>query len=584
MMGALSRSNTLVLSRRKADGRRGVLAVFAALLVMAAGAALVGIAMSQTKRNAAAPEAAVVSAAPTPTLAPAEPLEARTAAAEARPPSPVERRPAAASPSDNEQGLVPRLSPTRMADKQAGKASGSRTKPAAGAASPPSTRAVVEDRLLSLGQRYLASADDGPPPFFFEDELAPGRRAAPLAVAYAGDIGDGPRTARARIERGENFVDALKRAGVRSEDRNTAAAAFGKLYNLRTLRPGQELLLTLAEPSQTIFQVVAEGHEPHAHLLSLAFRPDATTRILLDRAADGTFAAKKSATAMTTRLASVSGRIDGSLYLSAKRVGAPDKVIADLASVFAYDVDFQREIFGGDEFEAIFEARYDENGVLVEAGDIVFGRLKWRGRSKEKGYYLFASKDGGARADYFDRAGESAKRLLMKTPIDGARLSSGFGTRRHPISGYNRQHKGVDFAAPRGTPIKAAGDGVVERADRYGGYGNYVRIRHAQGYKTAYAHMSGFAKGLRTGKRVEQGDIIGYVGSTGASTGPHLHYEVLLNNAQINPQKLKIATGVALAGADLARFKAERDRIDALRHIESADPALLAQDERGNQL
>lgn len=167
----------------------------------------------------------------------------------------------------------------------------------------------------------------------------------------------------------------------------------------------------------------------------------------------------------------------------------------------------------------------------------------------------------------------------MKTPIDGARLSSGFGTRKHPILGYAKAHKGVDFAAPRGTPVKAAGDGVVERASPYGSFGNYVKIRHANGYETAYAHLNGFAKGMRAGKRVDQGDIIAYVGTTGRSTGPHLHYEVHYKGQAVNPQKLKIATGVSLTGSDLARFKAERDRIDSMRKPAIVEPpSLLAQD------
>ncbi len=212
---------------------------------------------------------------------------------------------------------------------------------------------------------------------------------------------------------------------------------------------------------------------------------------------------------------------------------------------------------------------------MAAGGEIVFARLNWRGKSREKGYYRFEEEEG--RADFYDAAGQSAKRLLMKTPIDGARLSSRFGTRRHPILGYRRAHKGVDFAAPRGTPIKAAGDGVVERADRYGSFGNYIRIRHANGYKTAYAHLNGFRKGIRKGKRVRQGDTIGYVGTTGRSTGPHLHYEVHLRGKAVNPQKLKIATGKQLTGAALDRFKLERDRIDLLRAPPTEEAPLFAE-------
>lgn len=403
--------------------------------------------------------------------------------------------------------------------------------------------------------------------------------AAP-AIAFANDLSRDVVEATIKIAKGETFVDALKRAGVAATDRNASAYAFGEHYNLRRLRPDQEFRLTLGWPNQTLFQLAEDG-EPEARLLSLEFRNGYEEIITVRRAGVTSFEAEAAPIPLTTQLHAVQGRIDGSLYMSAKTLGAPDDIIAGLADAFAYDVDFQREIFGGDTFEVIFEARYDDRGRMASGGDIVFAHLNWRGRSREKGYYRFdpdgdSEKEG---ADFYDAAGQSAKRLLMKTPIDGARLSSRFGTRRHPILGYRRAHKGVDFAANRGTPIKAAGDGVVERADRYGSFGNYVRIRHANGYQTAYAHLNGFRTGIRKGKRVRQGDVIGYVGTTGRSTGPHLHYEVHLNGTAVNPQNLKIATGKQLKGEALLRFKAERDRIDALRAQSRQEPPLFAQDE-----
>lgn len=578
-------------------------AVLAAVFVMLFGGGLVGVVAATRKAPVLSeldpkpPERAQASAAVQPhgqtqsQRAAAPPLpsaiqDAHIAAGGfvAREPVTPEHAVAYGPADDGPLGPAPRLNPRRFANSEFGVGAAAPGRPHANsslsAASPAAPNRALS--LIALGQTYLAAESDRPPAFYFTQD-APGAAPAPspIAVAFAGDVDAPPQSVRIALRKGENFVDALKRAGVRAEDRNSAALAFGARHNLRRLRPGQELRLTIATPSRTIFQIVAEGHEPQAHLLALEFAVDSQSRINLRRAADSSFSAEISVITLTTRLASVSGRISGSLYGSAKRIGAPDKVVADLAAVFAYDVDFQREVFGGDEFEAVFEARYDENGRLVDAGDILYGRMKWKGRQKEKGYYRFASAEGGARADYFDWSGESAKRLLMKTPIDGARLSSGFGSRRHPISGYTKQHKGVDFAASRGTPIKAAGDGVVERADRYGGYGNYVRIRHGQGYKTAYGHMSGFAKGVRAGRRVEQGDIIGYVGSTGASTGPHLHYEVLQEGKHVNPQKLKVATGLSLRGGDLAKFKSARDALDALRRASADETALLAREEAG---
>lgn len=400
----------------------------------------------------------------------------------------------------------------------------------------------------------------------------------PFFLSLERDVTKAPTTVSVSLKKGENFVDALKRAGVRANDRNEAASAFGKLQNLRRLRPGQTFTLTVAQPNQTLFQIVSDDAGDQ-HLVDLNFRADAETRIILTKKIEGGFDAEKADVPLTTKLMNIEGDIKGSLYLSAKEQGAPDRAIANLANAFAYDVDFQREIFGGDEFEAIFEVKYDDEGKLVSSGDILYARLKWRGKTKEKGYYRFASANGGSKADFFDANGQSAKRLLMKTPIDGARLSSGFGTRKHPILGYRKAHKGVDFAARRGTPIYAAGDGVVERANRFGSFGNYIKIRHSNGYKTAYAHLKGFKKGIRAGKRVEQGDVIGYVGTTGRSTGPHLHYEVHYKGKQVNPQRLKIATGVTLKGADLKKFETVRNKIDALRAAPQPDIELVAKED-----
>lgn len=565
--------------------RRGVGAILAAMGVFVLGASVFGYTLlSGAERTTPSVPSVVAENAPSPEeplpAAASEPEQALTAAtpgdrlAEAREAiaqSQAARAGVVDAPAsqDQSEGIAPRMKPARAIPAQA------KTAQVAQA----STKAR-NARPLRLGSMQLATAEDRPPPFFFTSDLE--RREitrAPAALAYSGDIQRDFREQSVRISRGENFVDALKRAGVSAADRNEAAYAFGKHYNLRRLRPGQEFALTLGWPNQTLFQLAAEGSEPQARLLALDFRPDPENRIAIRRGTNGALAAEKTSIPLTTRTMAVSGLINGSLYESAKAVGAPDAVIADLADAFAYDVDFQREIFGGDEFEAIFEVKYDDQGALVAAGDIVYARLNWRGRREEKGYYRFASKEDGDRADYYDGAGQSARRLLMKTPIDGARLSSGFGSRRHPILGYRKAHKGVDFAARRGTPIKAAGDGVVERADRYGSFGNYIRIRHANGYKTAYAHLKGFRSGIRKGRRVRQGDIIGYVGTTGRSTGPHLHYEVHLNGKAVNPQRLKISTtGKKLTGADLDRFKAERDRIDAMRAPEVVNPPLYAKD------
>jgi murein DD-endopeptidase MepM/ murein hydrolase activator NlpD len=272
------------------------------------------------------------------------------------------------------------------------------------------------------------------------------------------------------------------------------------------------------------------------------------------------------------------GAIDDSLYVSAQRAALPHDVVIGLIKLFSWDVDFQRDVRRGDQFETLFEVVALEDGSEgVRGGDLLYAALSIDGRLLEG--YRFELPDG--RVAYFDRSGKSLRKFLMRTPIDGARLSSRFGMRRHPILGYTLMHKGVDFAAPTGTPIYAAGDGRVEVAARNGGYGKYVRIRHTGEYSTAYAHLSRFAKGMQSGRRIRQGQVIGYVGTTGRSTGPHLHYEVLRHGAQINPLQIRQPSNEQLAGADLARFRAEMARIDRLRTDPPRGTELASRSEAG---
>ncbi len=245
----------------------------------------------------------------------------------------------------------------------------------------------------------------------------------------------------------------------------------------------------------------------------------------------------------------------------------------ELMRAFSYDVDFQREIQPGDKFDLVYEAFYDNEGRMAKTGNILVASLSLSGTPLS--LYSFTPSSGFT--DFFDEKGQAVRKALLRTPVDGARLSSGFGVRKHPILGYNKMHKGLDFAAPSGTPIYAAGDGVIERIGRNGGYGKYIRIRHHSGYKTAYAHMKGYGKGVKKGKRVKQGQIIGYVGTTGRSTGPHLHYEVLVNNKQVNPRKIKLPAGEKLKKQDLKNFQAHRADMDQLRQDIIAGNAQMVQ-------
>jgi murein DD-endopeptidase MepM/ murein hydrolase activator NlpD len=295
--------------------------------------------------------------------------------------------------------------------------------------------------------------------------------------------------------------------------------------------------------------------------LSLALQPDVERDVRVVRSEADDFLAESIDRPLQLTSALVAGSIASNLSADAVAAGVPMPVLSDLIRIFSFDVDFQRDIQPGDGFEVLYDAKLEADGSLAKAGDVRFAAMTLSGKRFE--LYAFTPKSGIS--DFFDTKGQSVRKTLMRTPIDGARLSSRFGMRKHPILGYTRMHRGTDFAAPTGTPIYAAGDGTVTVAGRKGAYGNYVRIRHNSTYDTAYAHMKGFAKGIRSGARVRQGQIIGYVGTTGRSTGPHLHYEVLVNGKQINPSKIKLASGEQLKGEDLANFQDRRAEIDTLR-------------------
>ena len=248
----------------------------------------------------------------------------------------------------------------------------------------------------------------------------------------------------------------------------------------------------------------------------------------------------------------IKGTINSSLYKSAVKLGMPENTLFEMVRLLGFSVDFQREIRKGDSFEVMFTKQVDliENRV-IDTKPINFVSIILSGHELN----FFEYKDKYGFSGYYDENGKSSKRTIMKTPINGARLSSKYGSRRHPVLGYTKMHRGVDFAAPRGTPVFAAGDGIVEKAGWNGSYGRYIRIRHTGTYKTAYAHLSGINKKVKTGKRVSQGKIIGYVGSSGRSTGAHLHYEVLLNNQQINPMRVKLPSGKNIPKKDLNRYR-----------------------------
>jgi murein DD-endopeptidase MepM/ murein hydrolase activator NlpD len=355
-----------------------------------------------------------------------------------------------------------------------------------------------------------------------------------------------------RVANGETLAGLLTRAGASRTETNAALASLNGVYDPRRIRPGQSVSLFFSD----------------AQLTGVAFRSAPGASVTANRTTTGGFAAREVMMPLTFENAHISAEVNTSLYSTALELGATDREIQALAGAFSYDVDFQRDVQPGDHFELVFERYYDDEGNTVRTGDLLFVSLETR--RGPRNFYAFLA-PGDAQVDWYDAEGKSARRFLMRTPINGARLSSGFGMRRHPILGYSRMHRGTDFAAPIGTPILAAGEGTVVRAGPFGAFGNYIRIRHANGYETAYAHMSRFARGMRAGARVRQGQVIGYVGTTGRSTGPHLHYEVLRRGQQINPINLRVANGRNLEGRALELFNIERMRIDTLRRARASE-------------
>jgi murein DD-endopeptidase MepM/ murein hydrolase activator NlpD len=253
-------------------------------------------------------------------------------------------------------------------------------------------------------------------------------------------------------------------------------------------------------------------------------------------------------------------RLYQSIYETALRNKVPASVIEDMVRIYSYDVDFQRKVQPGDSFDVFF-AGEDEGATITEKNEVLFASLTVGGETKK--YYRFQTPDDSV-VDYYDETGKSAKKFLVRKPVNNAIMRSGFGGRRHPILGFVKMHTGVDWATAYGTPIFASGNGIVEKAGLEGGYGKYVRIKHNNGYETAYGHMSAFAKGLEPGKRVRQGQVIGFVGSTGLSTGPHVHYEILVNGRFVDPMRIKLPRGRSLDGPLMATFEKERDRLDAM--------------------
>ncbi|ACG77262.1 peptidase, M23/M37 family [Phenylobacterium zucineum HLK1] len=356
-----------------------------------------------------------------------------------------------------------------------------------------------------------------------------------------------PENVPVKVLRGETLEEAVQRAGVAPDEARQAVAALGQAMDTVHIKAGMAFDAAVARP---------RAERGHARLIGLSLRTGPASALTLSRTFDGALRLRSLEEAITEETTVADGEIRGSLYESAAKLGATPEIVAQVSKLFAHKIDFQRDIQPGDDFKLVFGRKVTESGRTVDTGDLEYAELHG------VKFYRFERGDGDV--EYFDETGKNIKGFLLRTPVDGARMTSRFGLRRHPVLGYARAHQGVDFGAGHGTPILAAGDGVVSRASRWGGYGNWLQIKHSGGWSTGYAHLSRYAKGVRPGVRVRQGQVVGYVGSTGLSTGPHLHYEVWLNGRRVNPVGAKVPQGTVLAGAELARFKAQKARIQRL--------------------
>jgi len=351
-----------------------------------------------------------------------------------------------------------------------------------------------------------------------------------------------------KISSGETFNKILNKYSISNEEILEIKKSLNSDYNLSHLKTNLDIKFTIDQSNSK-------------KIIFFLFPISRTEKIQLTKNLDTNLFEKKTIiTNLNTKIIFKEGKITQSLYKTAVDLNVQPNIIIEFARIYGFQVDFQRDIRKNDNFQIMYEVFEDDDGKVFETGNIIFANLKLSGINNSLYYFDKKGSEG-----HYDENGKSVEKALMKTPINGARLSSAFGMRKHPIDGFNKMHRGTDFAAPMGTPIMASGSGVITRARWCGGGGNCVKIKHNSRYETIYAHMKNFARGIKEGARVKQGQIIGYVGSTGKSTGPHLHYEVVVNGKKVNSQKLKLPSGKILKNKERKIFEVAKIKLDVLK-------------------
>jgi murein DD-endopeptidase MepM/ murein hydrolase activator NlpD len=425
----------------------------------------------------------------------------------------------------------------------------------------PAESAPVLPESEALRQAVVEQTEtNSPEPAATEDEAAAAKDEETTIEAATADSAE-PTEPDAKltllsvtVERGDTLARILTDAGVSKSSAQAVVDSLRRVFNPKDLKPGHEVRLRF-QPDSTLNDETHPLGRLHEVELLAAIDREVAVRATPDSGFIAAVAPKPVDRVVSRSHGEIAG---GSLLAAGRNAGVPVVVMTEMIRLFSYDVDFQRDVQPGDRFDVLYERFELADGRLVRGGDVIYAALSIGGKPMQ----LYRHKDARGGIDYYNAKGESVRKALLRTPIDGARLSSRFGMRDHPILGYTVMHRGVDFAAPTGTPIFAAGEGTIDFLGDQNGYGRYVRLRHTGSYATAYAHLSAYGRGLKKGMRVRQGQVIGYVGTSGRSTGPHLHYEVMRDGRQVNPISVKFPSGEKLAGQELARFMATKAAID----------------------
>ena len=375
------------------------------------------------------------------------------------------------------------------------------------------------------------------------------------------------------VAKGDSFIGILTKMGLDYSKATDIYTTLKKVYDARHIKVGQDLQITSTFDTQSA---------QLASIDKIVIEPVSGTRYIVEKNDEGKYSAHTEQDSLTDEVKTISGVVNGSLVGAMRGAGVPSNIVGNFINIFSFSVDFRRDMRSGDEFEVRYERQLAPDGTVVKTGEIIYAALKLRNDKIE--LYRFKDKDGTV--DYYTEKGIALKKSLDRKPMEfkRARISSRFGHRFHPILKTYKRHDGVDYAAPTGSKVYASADGVVTMSKWYGGYGNFVKIRHNSEYSTGYGHLKSFAKGIRPGVRVKQGQVIAYVGNTGRSTGPHLHFEVIKNGAKVDPLKVKAATGENLSGAKLTAFKKIVAEIKALSNQPKEVAASSQADEIGNMI